>query len=126
MHHAGTTQLDPAGVFADATTTALTFKTTEIKLGARLREREIRGSKTRHRVGSKRAPQKFRNRSFQMRHRDATVNTQSLDLEEHRIVRRIGSIATKHTARRDHAHWNTATLHRMNLYGRRLRTKRET
>ena len=41
MNHARATQLDPTGVFADATAAALAFETTEIKLSARLGEREI-------------------------------------------------------------------------------------
>src|ERR1051325_1243916 len=120
MHHPGTTQFDPAGILADATTAAPAFEATEIKLRTRLREWEIRRPKTRHRVSAKHAPQKLRDRSLQVRHRDAAVDTETLDLKEHRVVRRIGSIATKHAPRRDHAHRNTATLHRVNLDGRCL------
>src|ERR1041385_2781031 len=125
MHHPGTTQFDPAGILADATTAALAFEATEIKLRTRLREREIRRPKTRHRVSAEYAPQKLGDCSFQVRHRDAAIPTEPLDLEEHRVVRRIRSIATKHTPRRDHAHRNTPTLHCVNLDGRSLRTKRE-
>src|SRR5262249_31571941 len=67
MHHAGTTQLDPTRVFADATTTALAFETTEIKLRTRLREWEVRWSKTRDGVGTEQTSQKLRDCSLQVR-----------------------------------------------------------
>jgi hypothetical protein len=60
-----------------------------------------------------------------MRHRDAAIDTQTFNLKEHRIVRRIGSVAAKHSAGCDHAHRHATTLHRVNLHGRSLRTKRE-
>ena len=40
---------------------------------------------------------------LQVRHRDAAIDTQSFDLEKHRIVRGIGSIATKYATGRDHS-----------------------
>src|SRR6185369_2045783 len=125
MHHAGTAQLNPARVLTNATTTSLALEATEIKLGARLRERKVRRSKARDRVRSKHSSQKLSHRALQVRHRDTAIDAQSFDLKEHRIVRGIGSIATKYTAGRDHPNRRAATLHRMNLDGRRLRAKRE-
>src|SRR6185369_5256298 len=125
MHHAATTQLDPTGVFADATAAALAFEATEIKLSTRFGEREIRWSKTRDRVGAKHLPEQFTDRAFQVRHRDAAVDTQSFDLKEHRIVRRIRSVASKYSSRCNHSNRNAAALHCVYLHGRGLRTKRK-
>ena len=116
MHHAGTAQLDPARVLTDATTTSLALEATEIKLGARLRKRKVGWAKARDRVRPEHSPQKLSHRAFQVRHRDAAVDAQSFDLKEHRIVRGIGSIATKYTSGRDHSDGRAATLHCMNLH----------
>src|SRR6185369_9160211 len=104
----------------------LAFETAKIKLRARLGERKVRRSKARDRVRPKHSPQKLRDRAFQVCHRDAAIDTQSFHLEEHRIVRRIGSVATKYTARRDHPYGHATTLHRVNLHGRSLRAQGET
>src|ERR1041385_6344767 len=61
-----------------------------------------------------------------MPHRDTTIDAQSFNLEEHRIVRGIRSVAPKHATGRDHPDRHATTLHRVNLHGRSLRTKRET
>src|SRR5690242_7146923 len=125
MNHSRAAELDPAGVLADATPGAFALEATEIKLRARLGEGKVRRAKTRDRVGAKHAAQKLRHCSLQMRHRDAAIHAESLDLVEHRIVRRVGRVATKNTSGRDHANRHAATLHRMNLHGGCLRTKRE-
>src|SRR5437868_2356438 len=65
----------------------------------------------------------FSQRAFQMRHRDSAIDAQTLDLKEHRVVGWIRRVATKYSAGRDHSHRRTATLHRMNLHGRGLRTE---
>src|SRR3977135_3269926 len=62
----------------------------------------------------------LRQRSFQVRHSDSTIDTQALNLEEHRVVRWIGRIATEDTAGRDHAHGRAASLHRVDLDRRSL------
>src|SRR5215213_2205439 len=125
MHHSGTAQLDPARVFTNATASALAFETTEIKLRARLGERKVRRAKARHSVWPKHPSQKLRDRALQVRHRDAAIDTQAFDLEEHRIVCGIWSVTTKHTARRDHPDRHATTLHRVDLHGRCLRAKRK-
>ena len=65
-------------------------------------------------------------RAFQMSHRDAAIDAESFDLEEHRIVSWIGRVAAEHAARRDHPHGRAASLHRMNLHRRSLRAQRKT
>src|SRR5689334_13242148 len=96
MHHPRPAQLDPARVFTNPATRTFAFEATEIELSARLGERKVRWPEARDRVSPEHASQKLRDRSFQMRHRDAAVNAQTFNLEEHRIVRGIGSIAPKH------------------------------
>src|SRR5262249_55271551 len=123
MHHPRTAQLDPARVFTNATTRAFAFEATEIELRARLSERKVRRPEARDRVRPEHSSQKLRDRTFQMRHRDAAVNAQSFNLEEHRIVRRIRRVAPKHTAGCDHPNRHATTLHRVNLHGGSLRAQ---
>src|SRR6185503_10045512 len=101
VHHSRTAQLDPARVLTNTTTASLAFEATEIKFSTRLGEREVRRPKARDRVRPEHPPQKLSHCAFQVRHRDAAIDTQSFDLEKHRIVRGIGSVAAKHSTRRD-------------------------
>src|SRR5262249_27430388 len=119
-------QLDPTRVLTNTTAAALAFEATEIKLSARLSERKVRWAETRHRVGTKQAPQKLCNRSLQVCQGYASVDTQTFNLEEHRVVSRIRSVAPKHTAGRDHPDGHAPTLHCVDLHGGGLRAKRET
>jgi hypothetical protein len=52
-----------------------------------------------------------------VRHGYAAIDTQTLDLEEHRIVSRIGRVTPEYASGRDHPHRHAATLHRVNLHG---------
>src|SRR6185503_14912987 len=54
-----------------------------------------------------------------------SIDTQTFNLKEHRIVSRIGSVASKHSSGRNHSNQDAAPLHRVYLDGGRLRTKRE-
>src|SRR5690349_711218 len=111
MHHPGTAELDPTRVLTNPAASALALEATEIKLRARLGERKVRRSKACHRFRPEHPLQKLRDRALQMRHRDAAVDAQSFNLEEHRIVRRIRSVAPKHTTGRDHPDRHATSLH---------------
>src|SRR5688572_8807875 len=123
VDHARSSQLNPTRVLADPATTPLALETTEIKLGARLSEREIRRSKARDSVGTKHPSQKLADSPLQMSHCDASIHTQAFNLVKHWIVGRIGSVTPKDAARSDHPDRHATALHRMNLNGRSLRTK---
>src|SRR5262245_25971824 len=123
MHHAGSTQLDPAAPFTDATTLAAAIETTIIDFSAWFGEWKVRRPKARLRCRTEEAVHKFGQRALQMRHRDAAIDAQPFDLIEHWIVCRVGRVAAKDSARRNHPHRRAASLHRVNLHRRGLRTQ---
>src|SRR5215471_17003414 len=59
VDHARTTELNPAGVLADAATGTATLEATEIKLGAGFGERKIGRPEARARARAKHAPEKL-------------------------------------------------------------------
>src|SRR5205823_1910865 len=126
VHHARSAKFDPTRPFADATACASAIEATVIDFSARLSEWKVRGTKARLCLRPEQAMNKFRQRAFQMRHRDSAIDAQAFHLKEHRIVRRIGSISAKDSARRNHAHGGAPALHRVNLYRRSLRAQCET
>src|SRR5205085_7909785 len=126
MNHARSAKFDPSRAFADATACASAIEATVIDFSARLSEGKVRGTKARLCLGPEQAMNKLRQRAFQMRHRNSAIDAQAFHLKEHGIVRRIGSISAKDSARRNHAHRRATALHRVNLYRRSLRAQRET
>src|SRR4030095_16700071 len=70
VHHTRAAKLDPAGAFARAATLASQFarpvtdEAGKIKLGRRLREREVRRTKSRSRIRSEEPLQPFGNRAL--------------------------------------------------------------
>src|ERR1043165_9521082 len=116
MHHAGATQLDPAGVFANSAPAALALKATEIKLSTRLCKRKVRWAKPCYLLRPEHPAKKLSYCSLQMRHGNAAIDAQTFNLKKHRIVRRIGSISSENTTRRNHSHRHTTTLHCVDLY----------
>src|SRR6266404_5948913 len=123
MHHAGTAQLDPSRAFANAAAFAATVKATVIDFGARFREWKVRRSKTSSRFRPEQAMHKLSQRALQMSHGDSAIHAESFNLKEHRIVRGIGRVAPKDSSGRDHSYRSAASLHRMNLHSRSLRTQ---
>ena len=90
MNHSRATQLYPTGILTNPAPGPFAFETTEIKLRARLREWKVRRTKACDRVSPEHAAQELRDGTLQVSHRNATVDTQSFNLEEHRIVSRVG------------------------------------
>src|SRR6185436_18617800 len=68
---------------------------------------------------------KFSQRAFEVRHRDAAIDTKALDLEEHRVMRGVRCVPTKDAPRRNHPNRRATPLHRVNLNRRGLRTQRK-
>src|SRR5947207_14100194 len=115
MDHARAAQLAPPRRFTNSAARAGTIKAAVIHLGAWLSKRKIGRAKAGFRVGTEEAMHKFGERAFQVGHRDSAVDTETLNLKEHWIVRRIRCVATKDTARSNHSHGCAASLHRVNL-----------
>src|SRR5512141_2983414 len=100
MNHPGAPELDPAGTFAWAAAFAfelpgtVTSEAREIELSRRLCKREIRRAKSRPGVFAVHSFEPFGNSAFEVRHRDAFVDAQALELVEHRRVRHIWRVAS--------------------------------
>src|SRR5260370_40434611 len=126
MDHARAAQFDPAGPLTDTTARAAAIEATVINFSARLSERKIGRSKAGPGFRAEQAMNELRQSTFQMRHRNSASVAESFDLIEHRIMGRVGRVAAKDSARRNHAHGRAAPLHRVNLHRRSLRTQRES
>src|SRR2546423_15247610 len=107
MHHARSAQLDPAGVLADAATRTIALEAGVVHLRARLCEGEVRGPEARPRLRPEQLMHELCQRALQGRHRDAAINAQPFDLEEHRIVRIIRRVAAKDATGCDSAQWRS-------------------
>lgn len=105
MDHSRAAELYPASAFAWTAaltvdlTGSVTAKAREIELGRRLGEREVRRPKSRDSVGAIHPFEPLGNCPFQMRHRDAFVDTEAFQLVKHRCMRHVGRVAAKHLAR---------------------------
>ena len=120
MNHARPAEFYPARVFANTTTGAAAFETTEVKLCARLCKRKIGRPETGDRLRAKHTAQKLGDRPFQVRHANPAIHAQAFNLKKHWIVGWIRRIPAKDSSRRYHPQGRAAALHRMNLHRRRL------
>src|SRR5690606_13331814 len=82
IDHSAPTPLDPAR-------TAFEGRVPQVELGRRLGEREEVRPKARLGLFAEQLAREVVQRALQVRHRDALVDDEALDLSEHRKVRRI-------------------------------------
>src|SRR5437763_11329270 len=125
VNHPRPAQFYPARPFAETTARAAALEAGVVGLHARLGERKIRGAEARARRGAEQTPDELGERALQVSHVRAALDEQALQLEEHRVVRRVGRVASEDPTGRDDAERRTPTLHRVNLHGRSLRAERQ-
>jgi hypothetical protein len=93
----------------------------EIELRRRLGEREVRRPPPRLRVGAEHRAGEVLERALQMRHRDALVHHEALDLVEHRRVGRVEFIGAVRATRAHDRDRRLLGQHHPRLHRRRVR-----
>ena len=97
--------------------------TLDVELGRRLGEREVVRPEPAGEVAAEERLRERVDRAGEVRHRDATIDDETLDLMEDRHVRRVGRVAAEHTAGHDHVDRRLDRLHHPDLHGRRVRAQ---
>ena len=122
IDHAGSRDLDPAGLLADIAALALADMAGEVDFDRRLGEREeVRAEPDRYAVAHH-LLREIREHRLEVGERDGLgVDVEPLDLVEVRGVRRVSRVAAIGAAGADHADRRLVRHHRANLHGRGLR-----
>src|SRR5262249_37415647 len=120
MYHATTAQLDPTGVFADPAPRPAAYKAGKVEFRGRFGKWKVRWPESSSQLWPEHQLNKLLNSSLQVSHRDSAIDIEPFELEEHRIVSRIGRVPAEHSSRRHDPERRFASLHRMYLDGRSL------
>ena len=108
VDHAATTPLDPTGA-------TLLLGEPQVHLSAGLGEREVRGTQTGLGLGTKHRLREVVKDALQMRHRQPLVDSETLDLVEHRRVGRVERVGAENLTGACHVQRNTAGEHCVGL-----------
>ena len=125
MNRAGAGELDPARVLALGAAGSLAEDAARRDVGARLDEREERRDEARLRPRAEERGEEFLDRPLQVRHRDAALDDEPLDLVEDRRVRGVDALVAIDTPRRDHSERRSPLLQLPDLNRRGVRAQEE-
>jgi hypothetical protein len=109
----------------DPARAALEGRVPEVELGRRLGEREEAGPQPHLGVVAEDGLHEVVERAPEVRHREALVDGEALELHEHGQVRRVELIGAVDAARREHVDRHLAVEHGAHLHGARVRAEHE-
>ena len=114
--------LEPAGLLADAAAGAAAEHALDVDLGRRLGEGEVRRPEAHAEVALEELLHELVQHGLEVREAHALVDQQAFDLVEHRRVRHVG-VAAIDAARHDHAQRRLLAQHGAHLHRRGVRAQ---
>ena len=124
VNHAAAEDLDPALALAERAAFTVAAVALDIHLRRRLGEREVMRTETNDRVLAVQLFGEQLEDTLEVRHADALIDNQTLDLMEQRRVGCVNGVRTVNTARRDNADRRLALFHRADLHRGGLRAQK--
>src|SRR5262249_7000520 len=125
MNEPAAAKLDPPRALTCSAAGASADEAAEVYFGRGLGEWEIGCPEAGPEVLAKHKLDEPLQSPLQICHRYVAIDVESLELEEHRIVGLVGSVAAEDAAGRDDSERRASPLHRANLHGRGLAPQRQ-